>query len=86
MDFAETRGKGIVISHTPKADLDVSLFAYKGEAKNASPGGHSIDWGMATEIAPLESLKLGAAYISDLADAQQIAITGNDPSVRRVGG
>lgn len=46
VDFGDTKGKGIVISHAPKENLDESLFAYKGDAQNSNSGGILLTGGL----------------------------------------
>jgi len=93
VEFAETRGKGMVLSHTPTLSenspidsLDLALYAYKGKAKREGTSGHAIDWGMMTEISPKESWVIGLGYLSDLADADDISLENNNRYAQRVGG
>ena len=77
VSFADTKGKGLIISHQFKENVELSIFGYKGDTSKANSASNSIDWGVTTEYSPNESWKIGAAYISDLADAEDIEFEEN---------
>lgn len=70
LEFGETRDWGVTLSYVPNDRLDVSAFAYDGQAKEVGSKGASWDWGVAAEVSPSEYGSFGVSYLSDLADSQ----------------
>lgn len=83
--FAETKAKGLIVRHTPFDELEFSLFAHKGDVKSINTNSNSLDWGIATEFSPNNSWKFGIAYISDLADAEDLEFEDNQYEKRVAG-
>ncbi len=69
--FGETRDQGVTLSYLPGDRLDISAFAYTGQAKKAGSKGASWDWGFAAEVSPSDYVSFGVSYLSDLADSQE---------------
>jgi hypothetical protein len=71
LEFGETRDWGVTLSYVPGDRLDLSAFAYNGQAKKVESKGPSWDWGVAAEVSPSEYISFGVSYLSDLADSQE---------------
>lgn len=79
LEFGETRATGAEFSYDLNDRVTLSLSAYYGAAYAVDAGSRGVDWVVAVESWPTDTLSIGASYISDLADADErpLADEGN---------
>lgn len=71
IEFGETRATGAEFSYDLHERVTLSVSAYHGAAYAATAGSRGVDWVLAVESWPADTLSLGASFISDLADADE---------------
>ena len=78
VEFGEINDTGISLAYDHRDRYDIALTAYRGRAQKTA-GRERLDWNIALQAWPSESLGLGLSYLSDLADSDEglLAESGN---------
>ncbi len=71
LEFGETRATSLIADYSFNDNLEVSAFLLDSEF--SKPGDHNnYDWGLAAEyVSNNEAIRLGASYLSDLAEVDE---------------
>lgn len=69
LEFGETRQSAGTLAWGPGEEIDLSLSLYRGSARKVNAGSNRLDWTLALESWPTQSLSVGASILSDLADS-----------------
>lgn len=77
LEFGEIRQTAGTLSWGPGEEIDLSLSLYRGSARKINAGSNRLDWSLALESWPTESLSLGASFLSDLADSDEPLLSDN---------
>lgn len=78
LEFGETRGDAIIIDNSPNDNLEFSAFLFGSDVGSVN-GNPDIDWGVSIEYVSIdESVRLGASYLSDLAESEEHLLDGAD--------
>ncbi|MBI5443044.1 MAG: LbtU family siderophore porin [Deltaproteobacteria bacterium] len=84
LELGETRETAFLSSYE-YGPAKLSAFVFNGDAEKAGEGDHLRDWGASLVVTPLEGLRLGGSWLSDLADSNAELLGGAEYR-RRVGG
>ena len=82
VEFGETSGRAVTATAGFEIGLDISVFAYRGDAR-AESNGRGLDWGFALEGAFGGAGNWGLSYLSDLADADERPLADEGNRYRR---
>ena len=69
LEFGETRQSAGTLAWGPGEEIDLSLSLYRGSARKVNAGSNRLDWALALESWPMQSLSVGTSFLSDLADS-----------------
>lgn len=87
VEFGETRGTALVIEYSPVDNLELTGFTYEGNFASDRYD-HDNDWGLGITLTNMdESIRFGAAYLSDLSEPEaRLLEEFQDAYTRRVPG
>ncbi|VAW79742.1 hypothetical protein MNBD_GAMMA13-472 [hydrothermal vent metagenome] len=87
LEFGETRNTAVALAYDYDEHFDFSLAVYQGQGQKADKNSKQMDWTLALEAWPNDSLSFGFSYLSDLADADSDLLgDDNHRYQRRVAG
>lgn len=69
LEFGETRDVTVSLAYEFEERVDLSVSAYRGQARKTDSNRSKLDWTLAMEAWLNDALSLGLSYQSDLADA-----------------
>ena len=78
--------EGAVLSYAPSEHIDMGLFVFKGEHRQVNARRRQWDGELALEFTPRDSFRLGAGFLTDLAEVDDGPLEGNTRYERRVAG
>ena len=88
LEFGETRASTIVLGYDYNDMIETSVYVFNGVADKVDAEDRINDWGVSIEAHPLgDILLIGAGFLSDLADTDDLLLEDNNNNYqRRVGG
>ncbi|MCB1876055.1 MAG: LbtU family siderophore porin [Chromatiales bacterium] len=87
LEFGETRDPAVILAIGLSEEMELSVFGYRGEARQADRISAELDYGLALEWTPRDALLFGLSYVSDLADSDEELLEDEDHRYeKRVGG
>lgn len=88
LEFAETKGRVLVIAYEPDDSFEASVFLLKSKLDeftgSVNSDDDSYDWGLSINSQPMEGVLMGISYLSDLSESDEQLIEGESSYIQQV--